>query len=304
MSHALSALAAAVLLAWTAPGWADDAAPATTPALQENIDGEGDSAKAAQRWEFLNQGIARYAVHVMGETIEDSPLVAMPLLRYQNPLTSSKDGILVAFSRGGRPDVLATLCIGGEKSVVHEFYSVCGDVVEVRRDGRVYWHSPKLEPKFQELTDVQAPAATEALRSIQMRKIAEEFSVMDDHGWREKTKQPLRLLRQPVHRYSDADQGIIDGAIFAYVLGTDPEADLLLEAYTTDDGPRWRFLFSPQTIYALQAYRNDSLVWEIEERRIFCNSTAVQYVCPYPFATDDVSLAGMMPESKQPAAKP
>lgn len=114
-----------------------------------------------------------------------------------------------------------------------------------------------------------------------MRKIAEDFNVMDDHGWTTKVRQPLRLLRQPVHRYSDAEVGIIDGAIFSYVLGTDPEANLLLEAYAATDGPRWRFTFSPQTIYGMQAFRDETMVWEIGERRIFCDSTAIQYVCPY-----------------------
>ena len=268
-----------------------------TTELRENIDTVADADKAAKRFEFMITAMQRFQVHVLGEANEDSPLVATPLLRYQNPLSSSKDGILVAFSRGGRPDVLATLSPQSASNVVHEFYNTSGAPLEIRREERTIWSAPPIEMKFQDLTDARLPAPTPALRVIQMRQIAEEFKIMDDHGWKTTVRQPLRLLRQPVHRYADVERGIIDGAIFSYVLGTDPEANLLLEAYNTDGGPRWRFTFSPQTIYALQAYRDDHLVWEIAERRIFCNSTAVQYVCPYRFAQDDVSLKGLMPES-------
>jgi hypothetical protein len=293
-------LALVMLLASTARS--EDAPPAGGASLQENIDAVSDAPKSAERFKFLQTAIQRFSVRVMdGDDKVPAPLIVEPLLRYQNPLTSSKDGILVAFSRGGRPDVLATLVLSGEKAAVHEFYAIGNQQVEVLRDERVLWQSPLLEHKFQDLDEVQPPAETATLRAIQMRKLAEEFEVIDDHGWKVKTRQPLRLLRQPVHRYSDANAGIIDGAVFAFVLGTDPEAELLLEAYQGDAGPRWRFAFSPQTIYALQSLRHDSVVWQVPERRVFCNSTAEQYVCPYQFAPDDVPLAGMLPESTAPA---
>jgi hypothetical protein len=301
LPRCLWAFAALVELTVSSASSDDAPAKAETTVLRENIDATTDADKAAKRFQFMTTAIQRFQVHVLGETKADSLLIAMPLLRYQNPLSSSKDGILVAFSRGGRPDCLATLSPQSETSSVHEFYNTAGEPIEVRREQSVLWSAPAIDLKWQDLAGGQPPAGTPALRVIQMRKIAEEFNVMDDHGWTTKVRQPLRLLRQPVHRYADAERGIVDGAIFSYVLGTDPEANLLLEAYQAEGGPRWRFTFSPQTIYGMQAYRDEQMVWEIPERRVFCNSTAVQYVCPYSRHPDDISLQGLMPESNAPA---
>ncbi|MFV0443921.1 MAG: hypothetical protein ACK5Q5_10150 [Planctomycetaceae bacterium] len=279
-------------------------APPAVTELSDQIDATTDTGKAAVRLKFLQQAVNRFEVRVLGDVDAPSPCLMPPLLRYQNPLTSSKDGLLVAFSRGGRPDVLGTVCIGHAKGGAHEFYTTNGLPVELRRDGQLYWTSPVNEMKFQDLPDSPPPAATAALRSIQMRNIAGQISVMDDHGWTSKVRQPLRLLRQPVHRYVDESQQVIDGAVFSYVLGTDPEANLLLEAYSSKEGPRWRLTFIPQTVYALQDFRNEQMILEIQERRIFCTSNAEQYVCTFRAGPNDVSLEGMMPESKTPAPKP
>ena len=52
----------------------------------------------------------------------------------------------------------------------------------------------------------------------------------------------MRLLTQPIYRYENVKGDLIDGAMFVFPLGTDPEAFLLIEAHRPQGGPaEWRF---------------------------------------------------------------
>ena len=67
-----------------------------------------------------------------------------------------------------------------------------------------------------------------------MREIARRFAV------RETLKEeqiPCRLLPQPIDRYESASGDILDGAIFAFANGTNPETGLVLEC----DKNRWSY---------------------------------------------------------------
>jgi hypothetical protein len=75
----------------------------------------------------------------------------------------------------------------------------------------------------------------------------------------------LRLLRQPVYRYSEKGK-ILDGALFIFVVATDPECCLLVEAYQDDKGSRYRYAVAPMTIFQLEACYKDRPVWSIEAR--------------------------------------
>jgi hypothetical protein len=76
-----------------------------------------------------------------------------------------------------------------------------------------------------------------------MRALAGEFSAeltdcrLNNPGIR----QPLRRLTQPIYRYQSTTSELVDGAMFAFVLGTDPELFLLLEARGSGSASRWQF---------------------------------------------------------------
>jgi hypothetical protein len=94
------------------------------------------------------------------------------------------------------------------------------------------------EPR--EIPDAPVVAKTKAERTLQMRRLADRF---DAHQfWEDRFE--LRLLPKPIYRYKDAEGGIIDGAIFALVHGTNPEVLLLIEAHAAgDDTERWKVGF-------------------------------------------------------------
>jgi hypothetical protein len=84
------------------------------------------------------------------------------------------------------------------------------------------------------LPDAPKPAATATARLVQMRQLARRFTA------KERLKMDsieCRLLTQPIDRYQSAAEKIVDGAIFAYANGTNPELGVVLES----DGERWLY---------------------------------------------------------------
>jgi hypothetical protein len=92
-----------------------------------------------------------------------------------------------------------------------------------------------------------------------MRSLAREFRASVDV---EKGGTELRLLSQPVYRYESVAEGAPDGALFAFVLTTDPEALLLIEERATDGASAWHYAFARMTNHSLSARHRDRVVWE------------------------------------------
>ena len=226
-----------------------------------------EKVQSERRLEFMTRALGRYEVSV-GKENKPAPLLPKPVLRWSNPVSGVKDGIVGMYTTGGRPTVIVQFAFHDKEGQVHEFYSVTEEPFEMTR-GQSVWKPAASIFAFQDLKDGPPPAKTARLRLPQMRQIASEFTVIDDFGWDKKEKQYLRLLGQPLHRYTDEANGVIDGAIFTYTMGTNPEANLVLELVKSGESSKWQFGFSPMTIYPLTAKRNDKVVWEIEERKIF-----------------------------------
>ena len=84
-------------------------------------------------------------------------------------------------------------------------------------------------------------AKSKAERTFQLKQLARRF---DAHQFWDGERYELRLLSQPLYRYDDQRAGIIDGAIYALVHGTNPEVLLLIEAHQTGEGvEQWKVAF-------------------------------------------------------------
>ena len=74
------------------------------------------------------------------------------------------------------------------------------------------------------------------------------------------------MLATPIYRYEidsvkAAHPDLIDGAVFAFVQGTDPEAVLLVEAVRQGGGIGWQYAFGRATGYDVEARLGSSVVW-------------------------------------------
>jgi hypothetical protein len=68
-----------------------------------------------------------------------------------------------------------------------------------------------------------------------------------------------------VYRYSSRASDVADGAMFAFVLGTDVEVLLLLEARGTKDAIRWQYALARLNSDELAAFWKEHEVWRVDK---------------------------------------
>jgi len=218
---------------------------------------------ADKRMQFMKRALARYTIHV-GDR-KKTAKVGDPCLRWTNPLHNALDGIISVYThKGGRPAALGVFFRQTKTRWANEFAIIAESDVTIMRSGRLFWKPSEYVCKFTDLPRSPLPATSSVLRLAQMRAIAADFSAIDYFGPK-KIKQDLRLLRQPLYRYSEKGT-ILDGALFVFVVATDPECCLLLEAYQDGTSSRYRYAFAPMSVYQLEVRHKDKLVWSIERR--------------------------------------
>jgi hypothetical protein len=163
-----------------------------------------------------------------------------PSHRWTDPTRPFSGGALWVCKSGGRP--VAVLGIELYAAWSLEFVSLSTGLVEAQ-DGRLRWRPQKAGVKPSEIAGAPAPAAQEAQRMRQMKELLRRISAREFYDNRH---YALRLLSHPIDRYADPESGVIDGAVFIYANGTNPEILLLLEARRNGKGtPAWTYAAAP-----------------------------------------------------------
>jgi hypothetical protein len=147
---------------------------------------------------------------------------------------------------------------------IHEFTSLSPGTFSAEVHGRMVWSPSTPGVELRPLPGAPTPADTPAQRLRQIRAFADEFRATDDKG--KKGWLELRLLPKPIARYGRPGSKLIDGALFAFVEGTDPEVFLFLEARAGDRGREWQYAFAPMTVFAVKGSYRGKPVWELPDR--------------------------------------
>lgn len=229
-----------------------------------------DSQERAARLETMKRQAAAYML-----TLQSAAPVALllhdePLLRFSNPVGGVPDGIVVLWKDGERPAVVAQVFQTKEGLWVHECQSLASAGLTMRLGDTLMWKPQGPAGDFQPVPGAPRAADSAGRRLLQMKAIAERFSASDDFkihaADRETTRHELRLLPTPVYRYQDEKAGIDDGAVFAFVHGTDPEVFLVLEHDLEANGGGWRYALAPMTCWAVEATLDGRAAWSVPER--------------------------------------
>jgi len=108
--------------------------------------------------------------------------------------------------------------------------------------------------EWKTLTDAPAPRSVPALRLAQMRQQAQRISAATREG---AGRRQLRLLPQPAYHYACPEDGVLDGALFVFAKGTNPELLLLLEARMNEEGASWHYATARMTINEIEVRYDD-----------------------------------------------
>ena len=188
------------------------------------------------------------------------------VFRYTNRPRGTAYGFSAMWAdEAGRPVILGGVFPAGRNLIRHSLEYVSRDPgLVVQRDGRVVWKPTKDQVlRFKPVPGAATPAESKTRRRLQLKNLASEFSAeMLGFQAGDSDRQVLRLLTTPVHHYGQPDGDVIEGAIFLFVLGTDPECGLLLEAAKHKDQYRWEYALVRRTSGALQVTHKDKVVWQ------------------------------------------
>jgi hypothetical protein len=187
------------------------------------------------------------------------------VLRWTNPFVGRTYGNTYVWLQKGRPVAVGCLFhnVHPWGSYNAELAALTGTKLVAKRDDKVKWEPTEIW-KWSPVPGAPAPAATAGQRLVQLRALASEFVVelVDTRNKSGGEDQTPRLLPKPLYRYDAELAKTLDGALFAYVLGTDPELLLLIECDTAAEKPQWRFGVTRMNRDAVRLKHKGETVWE------------------------------------------
>jgi hypothetical protein len=218
-----------------------------------------DDPVRQKRLELFTSRVQQFEIEVAGDAKRKLMPGKQPILRWSNPVRDNlNDGVIFLFFEGERPRGVVTVWADSPQAdLAHgklwrEFVSLSGEPLVCQREGAELWSPRTGGVVDQPFKDAPPPAAKPAQRLTQMRDLARRFVAAN---YKMDVRNELRLLTQPLYRYAKEDGDILDGALFAFVEGNDPEVLLLLEAVSANGGKShsWHFSMARMTGYRVSA---------------------------------------------------
>jgi len=236
-------------------------------ALPAAAQDQSDVSRPQTFRELLDAAV--HQVEVFADAQTKTPAKPIVALRWANNARGSEDGLTLLYVSDGRP--LAAACLyPWDKRLIHDLEALGRGKIVARKDTNVIWQPQKSGVEFAPIPGADEPALSPAARLRQMKALADEFQ-SSMLGWKADStdREQLRMLTRPLYRYESeggaADtHGVFDGAVFAFVMGTDPESLLLIEAVKRDGKSAWEFGFARRTSGELEGRHKVSVVWHAD----------------------------------------
>jgi len=187
------------------------------------------------------------------------------LLNFTNPERNQERGSVFVWMHADRPAAIGQFFrfnVGGQRLTKHALHTLWPDPLEARYGGIAAWAPDKPGIEWKVFRDAPAPSPKHTNRLLQMRQLARRFKLELYNP--NNTTTELRLAPRPLFEYSAPNSGVTDGVIFSYVIATDPEAILLIEAFDEKGEAGFRYAFARFHFRRITARDEEGTVWEVE----------------------------------------
>lgn len=222
---------------------------------------------AEERLKVFQASVADLQI-VVADKPEPLKLHDAPLMRFTNEAGGVVDGAVMLWKDGDRPMVAAQVFVVRDGVWIHEFQSFADRPLKATQKGKTLWQPKSAGGRWRDVKSDPEIANSRAGRLLQLKQLSTAFSVGEDFRNQPSdantTRYELRLLPAPIYRYEETEQGV-DGAVFAFVHGTDPEALLTIEMNSNQKPPSVRYNFAALTCWALQAKQGEETTWTVPE---------------------------------------
>jgi hypothetical protein len=236
-----------------------DSSSAVAPASDEVADTERLS-------KLIEDAVDDYQLYADPDSSDE--LTARPVIRWRNA-ARGQDGeaMLVIWLSHGHPLAMASI-YPWAGDMKHEFDLLARKPgLVAKAEGQVIWSPGSAGVEFRKVPKAKAPGTTPAARLRDMKALAERFEgTMTGWNAADSDNETLRLLPRPIYRYEisqskEADDIPLDGALFAFTTGTDPEIVLVLEAVGNGDSASWEYACVRATSGGLEMRLDGATVW-------------------------------------------
>ena len=203
---------------------------------------ESDMADEArqQRLAAMRNIAERFTVQVTEEgQTRQVPLMESPILRFNDPAREFHDATLWAWGDKGRPVCL--LAVEQYGQTMFESISLADGTLTADAD-QLKWRPKAAGIELKLFPDAPPPAKTAPRRMAQMKELLGKLSAYE--VGKTGSRYELRLMTRPLHRYDDLENGLEDGAIFAFAYGTNPELLAVIEARGKEGEVKWQVGFA------------------------------------------------------------
>jgi hypothetical protein len=247
-----------------------------------------DDELSTERLELMRTRIASVRVKSSAEGFPVE-FAAKPIFRYNDPARGYVAAAVWKLGEEGRPRALITTELHrlfyGSPRIVYEYLSLSPTPFSATgRDCR--WAPEGTALEFKPVPGAEAPDETPQRRQLQARAIAKRFA---GNELVDKEKCELRLLPQPIDRYTPSATDRADGAIFLLAFGTNPEVALFIES----DGRAWNYAAGRLTGAATVVLTIDgSTAWEGAPVRYGFNQ-------PYNASNAAADIPGIAPDGSE-----
>jgi hypothetical protein len=234
-----------------------------TAAIAQEAAAPDESLKALRAL-YLHEA-SRYQFFVDAEHTRNLELVREPVMTWTG--TEGWSGDIFVWTLDGRPEVIGGIGSwpeSGRRNIFHEFHTLASDPLpEIPIGDVARWSPAERQVELRALDGAPAPAESESLRLVQMRRLAARF---EPHMQAQAGDEVLRLLPRPLYRYRSGSGDVVDGALFGYVFsttGTDLDFVLLLECRKTETSSVWHYTPARFTRRELWLLSDGQKVWRV-----------------------------------------
>lgn len=231
------------------------------------------SVHEARRWiAYCVQLAGQYEITLPGKEEVKMQLLSEPVFRHG--VSGHPDEWGVAFGPvmiwvdpRQRPVMIADLFVyPGQgftrRMMFHEFHSLASEPISVERKADRPWRSTTKQAGtgWTALPSAPVPDDSAAARLRQMRQLSGRFHA---HAFDQKhSRWEYRLIPRPIYRYEPKDDPVtLDGTVFLFCEGSDPEVVLLIEARRTPEGNRWYYALATLAGWEVHAELDNTEVW-------------------------------------------
>ncbi len=203
-----------------------------------------------------------------GEKRVSAKLADEPVLRYTDSTRKQHDSTIWVWGTKGRPSAMMAVEYYPERprdpKWLYEIASLSPSRIAVERGSELSWTAREPGLKLRVLAGAPLPAEKPAARLGQMKQLFSRFAAHE--GAVVEGRIELRPMARPLFRYRDDAAGVIDGAVFSFANGTNPEVLWVIEAQSDDQtNESWHFGFVQMTGAEVIAELDGKEIWKCRE---------------------------------------